>query len=272
MRCSPWRLIDEGTGDIFYNLSVEEALARANAERVEKENTLRLWMSRSAVVLGRFQCVHKEVNLVYCTDHGVAVARRFTGGGTVYHDPGNLNFTVCVDQHEPYVTRTLPELYWNFVGAISRGLQQVGVPAVYDAERSCMRIHGRKVSGIAGWVKRGVAFIHGTLLVDSDLDRLHHCLDVPPGQPVYARPDSKVRCLESKRDIVTTIARELGSTLSLDDIKHAVIAGICGFTGCVIEPDTLTPDERQLAEALYRDRYSHPEWNLGVPVRDQLTQ
>ncbi len=266
MEKKSWRLLEEGPGkDIYENLAIEEALAKVNAERHNKVNTLRFWQSKPAVVLGRFQCLHREINMEYCRTHRVAIARRFTGGGTVYHDGGNLNFSICADQREPYVARTLPELYWNFVGTIARGLQKIGIPARFDPERSCLRINGKKITGTAGWVKRGVAFIHGTLLLESDLDNLRRCLDVPPGQPRYARIDGRVRCLGSKRDVVTCVAHEIGHHPTVDEIKRAIVSSIGAFTGVPIEEGTMDATEKGVAESLYQSRYSRPEWNLGVP-------
>ena len=140
-----WRLLEEDTYDVFRNLALEEAIARVNAEKEEKVNTLRFWRSDSAVILGRFQCVHKEVNMAYCKDKGIEIARRFTGGGTVFHDKNNLNFAICLDQSEPYVNRTLNELYWNFIGGIATSLREIGILVNFDSYRSCLRIKGKNL-------------------------------------------------------------------------------------------------------------------------------
>ena len=258
-----WRLIDDGVVDIYRSLSVEEALAQANAARANKVNTLRFWIARPSVVLGRFQCLHEEVNIDFCRHEHISIARRFTGGGTVYHDEGNLNFALCMDQSQRYVPRTLPELYWTFIGGIARALQQIGVPACFDANRSCLRIRGKKITGTAGWIKRGVSFVHGTLLISADLEQLARALDVPPGQPAYYREPNVWRCLESRRDIVTTIVREVPNPPTIEELKNAIVRFIERISGQTVERGELSADERTVAEALYRDRYSRPEWNLG---------
>ena len=261
-----WRLIEEGGANIYRNLALEEALARTNSLREEKINTLRFWRSEPSVVIGRFQCSHKEVNFKYCKNNDIAIARRFTGGGAVFHDLGNLNFTLCMSQAERYVPRTLPELYWNFIGGIATGLQEIGIPISFDTHRSCLRIHGKKITGTAGWIKRGVSFIHGTLLVDADLDSLLYSLSPPPDQPVYLREVRNTRCMGSKRDKVTTILQEVSESISYDDIKGAIIRSISRITGENLEEGRFTKDELELAEVLYRERYSKPEWNLGFPL------
>jgi lipoate-protein ligase A len=259
-----WRLLEEDHDDVRRNLAIEEAIAKTAAISPAKMNTLRFWRSDHAVVLGRFQCVHKEVNIKYCKDHGIDIVRRFTGGGTVYHDEGNLNFSLCLDQGESYVCRTLNELYWNFIGSLASSLQEIGIPARFDSYRSCIRLNGKKITGTAGWIKQGVSFIHGTLLIDADLKALQHCLRVPPNQPEYLRDNRRIRCLESKSDVVTSIADEIEDRPTDYDIKNTFIKCLESISGEHIEAGILTTEEIELAEALYQSRYSLPEWNLGT--------
>ena len=127
-----------------------------------------------------------------------------------------------------------------------------------------MRINGKKVTGTAGWIKHGVSFIHGTLLIDSDLDILSNVLKVPPNQPVYLRDNRRIRCLESKRDSVTCITRELTTVPSDEDIKSAIIGGIEKLAEQTIERGEITSQESERAESLYQSQYSQSEWNLGV--------
>ncbi|MHA2140129.1 MAG: lipoate--protein ligase family protein [Candidatus Thorarchaeota archaeon] len=259
-----WRLLEDSENDIHRNLAIEEALASVNSESQAKVNTLRLWRATDAVVIGRFQCVHKEADIDYCNQNGIAIARRFTGGGAVFHDLGNLNFTLCMDQKESYVAKTLPTLYRNFVGAVARGLNDIGAPVYFDKERSCIRIGGKKITGTAGWIKRGVSFIHGTLLINSDLKHLKRSLEPPSDQPQYIRDKRRIRCMESKRDIVTSLAEALFEPPSDKEIKAAIIESIQVFTGESMVGGNLSKEEQDTAHALYQSRYSQSEWNLGT--------
>jgi len=260
-----WRVLESGSQDIYSNLAVEEAIARANASREEKMNVLRFWKSDSAVVMGIFQCVHKEVNLQFCKESNISIARRFTGGGAVYQDTGNLNFTICADQKETFVKRTLPELYEVFIGGIAESLQERGIPAVFDPHRSCLRIRGKKITGTAGWVKQGVSFIHGTMLIDSNLKALNQSLNVPDGQPPHSR-DRKIRCMESKRDTVTNISNEIGFRPTDIEIQTAIIGAIESISETLACPGKLMEDELEIAQSLYQTRYSQTKWNMGTPV------
>lgn len=263
-----WRLLEEDTTDIFRNLALEEAIARVNAEQQNRINTLRFWRADPSVVIGRFQCVHKEANMRYCQAKGIAIARRFTGGGAVFHDRENLNFAICMDQNEPYVNRTLNELYWNFIGNIAASLQEIGIPAIYDSYRSCLRINGKKITGTAGWLKHGVSFIHGTLLINSDLDMLRSALRAPTDQPVYLRDNRRIRCMESKRDVVTCIANEVEPCPTDEEIKMVIIGGLETISGETIRSGKLTVAELERAESLYQSQYSQTEWNLGTLESD----
>jgi lipoate-protein ligase A len=263
-----WRLLESSDKDIYTNLAIEEAIARVNASNDKKTNTLRFWRSSSAVVMGRFQCVHKEVNMQFCQENGIPIARRFTGGGTVYHDQGNLNFTICADQKEVYVKRTLPELYEVFIGGIAERLQERGIPAIFDPYRSCLRINGKKITGTAGWVKQGVSFIHGTMLIDSNLEILHESLSIPNGQTPYSR-EGKIRCMESKRDVVTNISNEIESRPSDTEIEVAIAGSIESISGTYVCPGKLTDEELKVAQSLYQTRYSQTKWNMGTPVPEK---
>ncbi|TFH09300.1 MAG: lipoate--protein ligase family protein, partial [Candidatus Thorarchaeota archaeon] len=194
-----WRLLKSENSDVYHNLAIDEALAKTYLQSENMLNTLRFWESNKAVVIGRFQCVHKEVNLEFCERNGISIARRFTGGGAVFHDLGNLNYALCLHQSHHYVPRGLKELYETYIGAIIQSLNFLNIPAHLDPVGSCIRIGKKKISGTAGWIKQGISFIHGTLLIDADIENLHESLNPPEGQPVFLRDKTRIRCMESKR-------------------------------------------------------------------------
>ncbi len=266
-----WRLLEEEYTDIYRNLALEEALVRVAAKNRHWASTLRFWSSDRAVVMGRFQCPEREVDMAFCQQNDIPIARRFTGGGTVYHDRGNLNFTFCLNQDEPNIPRTLLELYWNFVGCVALALQDLGIMATFDPERSCIRVAGKKITGAAGWLKQGVSFVHGTLLVNSDLETLRRCLQVPPSQRALYR-DINLRCVDSRRDTVTSLREQYPEPPSFDEIKRAIIERLQRFTGAEIVKTNASNGESTMAETLYRDRYSRPEWHLGLSVNSSTAE
>ena len=262
-----WRLIDEDSTDVYQNLAVDETVARFTASQENKVNTLRFWRSNRAVVIGRFQCVHKEVNLSFCEENMISIARRFTGGGAVYHDLGNLNFSICADRSEKYVPKTLKEIYEYFIGNVSEALKSIDIPTQYDPIGSCIRIEDLKITGTAGWLKRGVAFLHGTLLINSDLPMLRQSLSPPEGQPVFLRDKTRVRCMDSKRDHVTNIADQVKKYPSIEAIKKAIAQSIEISSRQSVQKGSLSQEEKDTAQTLYQNRYSQSEWNLGTPAQ-----
>ncbi|MBN2230221.1 MAG: lipoate--protein ligase family protein [Candidatus Thorarchaeota archaeon] len=263
----PWRLLDDLTSDIYRNLAFDEALAKTDLGEGNTLNTVRFWRSNPAVVIGRFQCVHKEVNLRYCEKNGISIARRFTGGGAVYHDKGNLNFTLRLHQSHEYVPRGLKELYETFIGVIVKALVSIKIPARFDPVGSCIRIGEKKISGTAGWIKQGVSFIHGTLLFNADLEKLVDSLIPPPRQPTYLRDKTRIRCMDSKRDTVTNINDEVQNAPAMENIKLAILQHLKGLTGEAIQKGALTVNEKNTAQALYYSQYQDPSWNLGTLAR-----
>ncbi|MFX1265705.1 MAG: biotin/lipoate A/B protein ligase family protein [Promethearchaeota archaeon] len=263
-----WRLLEGPNLDIYQSLAMEEALAKVGSHSSRVTNTLRIWKADRAIVVGRFQCIHKELDIQYCKNNSISIARRFTGGGTVYLDKGNLNFTICADQRESYVPKRLPQLYKAFVGEIAYQLQKIGIPARFDPQRSCLRIKEKKITGTAGWIKQGVSFIHGTLLVDANLTVLNRCLEIPVGQPEYLRTGKKTRCLESIRDTVTNINEEVPEGPSEEELAAAIMRSIEEVAGASIAKGSLTKEEKDTAHSLYQSRYSLAEWNLGTRVPD----
>jgi lipoate-protein ligase A len=261
-----WRLLSDDNSNVYTNLALDEAIAKTDLKERNTLNTIRFWQSNRAVVIGRFQCVHKEIDLKYCKDNSISIARRFTGGGAVFHDLGNLNFSIRLHQSHEYVPRGLKELYQVFIGVIAKSLNSLGIQAKFDPVGSCVRINGRKISGTAGWIKQGVSFIHGTLLVDADLRMLQKSLSPPETQQIYLRDRTRIRCTESKRDTVTNINYEVDNPPTQTEIKAAIIKKLEEYTGVKIKKGQSTKEEIESAQALYDSQYSKPSWNFGTPT------
>ena len=176
---------------------LEPALALAHDETLGRDPgdaTLLLWRTRPAVVIGRFQRADWEIDPAACAGRGVGVWRRFTGGGAVYLDRGTLCIALAAPPGHPWSQLDVPRMYAPLLDGIVRACHAQGVEAERD-DRT-VRVGGRKVTGIAAHHGRGGVLVHGTLLIDADLESLRACLAGPRGgdlggapRPAPSRPD-----------------------------------------------------------------------------------
>jgi lipoate-protein ligase A len=164
-----WRLLRFECGDPRLNLAIDETILKvADAGRVP--NTLRLWGNSRSVVLGISEEVENEVNLDACQRFGVQIVRRSSGGGTVYQDGGNLNWTVVV-KREPSMfgeIRDVSEVFQTFAAPILMVLERLRLRGRFEPPASIL-VDGKKVSGMAASIKKGALLCHGSLLVDCDI-------------------------------------------------------------------------------------------------------
>ena len=252
-----WRVLaDDGGRDAPRNLALDEALGRTAGP----VPTLRLWRNGPCVVLGRFQVAAAEVDARACRELGVPVYRRFTGGGAVYHDPGNLNVTVVLRRDDPHLAgRTgsswLPGLYRLVLEPLAEAARSFG-PAAVAAERDLM-VGRAKLGGVAAWISREALLVHGTLLVDADLATLGSVLD-GPGAP----GDRRWERTRSRHSPVTSLAREVGETgrpgLGPATVDAAVIAAVSHGAGLT---DSVSEDEATMRDRLWQARYARPSWH-----------
>ncbi len=251
-----WRMVDvEYRDDPFRNLAVEEAIPRIVGEG-KSPNTVRFWHNSNTIVLGCFQSAELEVNFDACKETGTQVVRRFTGGGAVYHDNGNLNYAISLGRGHPLVPDDdLQQVFRKLSEGAVQGLKILGVRAEFQPIND-IQVDGKKVSGAAGSIRWGTIFHHGCILVASDLAILGKVLNVP-----------KVKLAEkhvtSVQKRVTTIRDELNRDVTTRQVRDAIVSGVESCYGVSLQEGELTKQELLLAEDLYESKYSRPEWNLA---------
>ena len=263
-----WRLLpDDGERDPHVNLAREEAIARhVAADPAAATPILRLWRDDRAVVIGRFQLGAAEVDHAAAAELGAPVLRRFTGGGTVWHDPGNLNVSVVVRPADALLAadpelRRLPGLYRLVLQPLATAARALGVAGARATERDLVvaRLDGTtaKLGGVAAWLGGRALLVHATLLVDADLEALDRACAGPgaPGDPRWERT-------KSRRATVTSLARELAgagrATPSAEAVNVAVAAA---FDAGAASPSSLRDAELAAAARLLADRYADPAWH-----------
>ena len=195
--------------DPYFNLAAEEYLLKNF-----KENIFMLWQNEPSIVIGKHQDVWAEVNLKFVQDQQIKIARRFSGGGAVYHDPGNLNLTFIetgqIMQTDKYTIQIM-----NF-------LKTLGVHVEMD-ERKGLTIGGFKISGSAQSIHKNRYMHHATLLFSTDLDRLVTSLKSTSRQAPEKTGGKRSTFVKSVRSPVTNISAHLPASISIQHFKKALL-------------------------------------------------
>jgi lipoate---protein ligase len=260
-----WRILKLETHDAFMNMAIDEAILRSRAAEAVP-NTLRFYRWKpSAVSIGRFQNLEKEVNLENCKKLGVDVVRRLSGGGTVYHDgEGEVTYSV-VAKTEEMGAKDITEVYSRIYAAISEALGMMGISTDYSPgdAKNCpnLTVNGKKISGSAQANKSGIVLQHGTLLLEVDLPRMFTVLRVP-----WA--NSCMQVVNVAKGKITSVQSELGHALSPETAANAIAHGFTVALNMQVVENVqsvegeLTREERELAQKLYKERYATKEWNF----------
>lgn len=250
-----WRLLDAETPkNAAMNMAFDEAILLARIERAISP-TVRFWRNNRAAVIGYSQIVDAEVNLELCEEEGVQVVRRLSGGGAVYHDLGNLNYTIVVDaDHRLIRSLDIVESYRVLCSGVVKVLEKLGMNAKFRP-LSDVLIRNKKVSGSAQARRKGVVLHHGTLLVDSDLDMLARVLDVRQEQ-IGSKKATSVK------KPVTRLTDELGYEIGMASLKKALIEGFEKAFSIRLTPGKPTAAEKEMTRNLYDKKYSQKEWNF----------
>lgn len=240
-------LIDVRTLDPDHNLALEEYVFTSMPR--DKEYLI-LWQNDNAVIIGRHQNTLAEIDESYVQQQGIRVVRRMSGGGAVYHDLGNLNFSFIVDAAGSQVDLE------RFCLRIALALGELGLDARLDG-RNDILAEGCKISGNAQYMKEGRVMHHGTLLFDSDLSVLSKALKPDP---------EKIRAkgVKSVRSRVANIRSLLKRDMTLQEFRDHLARHLLGGDGVRYE---LTKADLDAVEAIRAARYGTWEWNYGASPR-----
>ena len=176
------RYIKNSSTNPYYNMAFDEYCLESLSI---DEPVFFLWQNRPAVIVGFNQEVNTEVNLDYLKENGIDLVRRVTGGGAVYHDLGNLNYTIVGRSED--LERDYPE----YASIMAKALQSLGVPATLSG-RNDILVEGRKVSGFAKRVCKNRLMVHGTLMYNVDVDVLTKVLN-PSNTKLQSKGIASVR-------------------------------------------------------------------------------
>ena len=228
-----------------YNLALEEYVF----EQMDRSQSyFMLWQNDNAIIVGKYQNTAEEINREFVEARGIRVVRRLSGGGAVYHDRGNLNFTFITDQ-EGFADFN----FRAFTRPVLQALEELGVRASFTG-RNDLVLEGRKFSGNSQYARHGRVLHHGCIMLDSDLDTLRDAL-----QARDAKFTSK--SVKSVRSRVTTINDHAPRKIAMEEFKSALKRQV--FAGNDITEYRLTEADQEAVRTLMREKYETWEWNYG---------
>jgi len=245
-----WRLVDTDLVDSSLTAALDEAIARARLQN-KILNTLHFFRRKPTVSLGYFQKVEKNVDLEVCRKYDIAIIRRMSGGSATYNDEGQLIYSFASKGCLP---AEITKSYEMVCSALIEGLRILGLNAQFKPIND-IQIGGRKVSGSAQWRRGDMVLQHGTLLIDTNVERMFQVLKIP-------KKKYEAKGLKHPSERVTTLTRELGSRPSMAKVKLALVEGFEKVFGVKIEREELSEFERKLAQKLLQEKYGRKEWNF----------
>lgn len=235
------------SNDAHYNLAFEEYCFK---NLPQDDDYVFLWINGPAIIVGKNQNTIEEINNDYVRENEIQIVRRITGGGAVYHDLGNLNYSI----------------FTNSVGQEKIDFGQINIPILKSLEkfgikaeltgRNDLTLDGKKISGIAQSVWKKRILNHGTILFDTDLSVLSKALNVKADK-------IESKGVKSVKSRVTNIKPYLDNDVDILEFKGMLLKFIFQYHNADMEEYTLTQEQLEGINELYETKYKTWEWNYG---------
>jgi lipoate-protein ligase A len=247
----PFRLLQTGYRNGFYNMGLDEAILQKNAEG-SVPPTLRIYgWEPAAVSVGYFQGLEEEVDLAACASRGIDVVRRISGGGAVFHK-AELTYSLIMPVSHPLAGAAVQGSYERFCAGIVRALALLGVEARFAPVNDILA-GDRKISGNAQTRRMGCVLQHGTILLDLDLDLMFKLLRVPPEK-------GRGRFIAGVKNRVISL-KALRPAVSFDEAAAALAEGFREVLSLdFVREDVPLPEEEAAALDLAVNKFGSREW------------
>lgn len=235
----------------YFNIASEEYLLKQSIDDV-----FLIYRNEPSIIIGKHQNALKEINYSYVKQNNIGLVRRITGGGTVYHDLGNINYTFIVG------TETGSQVdFKKYTSPVLKLLKRLNINAKFVG-KSDLFVDGKKFSGNAAHVFKEKVIHHGTVLFSSDLNKLENALKTDINR-------FKDKAVESKRSTVTNIIDHLNEDLGVERFMDQLITRVTIDFNTVLER-SFTNDETIKIEELVKKKYSTWKWNFGYSPLYQM--
>lgn len=246
---------NKGITDPRINLAIEEyAVKHLDID----ETYLLFYINEPSIIIGKNQNTVEEINTKYVDENGIHVVRRLSGGGAVYHDLGNLNFS--------FITKDDGESFHNFkkfTEPVVKALGQLGVDAELSG-RNDIVANGKKISGNAQFSTKGRMFSHGTLLFDSEMENVVSALNVKEEK-------IKSKGIKSIRSRVANIKELMSNDMTIEEFRNMLLRYIFDTDGDVPQYELNEEDWKKIHE-ISEQRYQNWDWNYGKSPQFNVKQ
>ncbi|WP_339173458.1 lipoate--protein ligase [Solibacillus sp. FSL R5-0691] len=242
---------NKGITDPRINLAIEEYILK-NMD-IEKDDFLLFYINQPSIIIGKNQNTIEEINTDYVEENGIIVVRRLSGGGAVYHDLNNLNFSFLTKDDGNSFSN-----YKKFTQPVVDALAKLGVNSELSG-RNDILAEGKKVSGNAQYSTRGRMFSHGTLMFDLDIDAVVNSLKVKQDK-------IESKGIKSVRSRVANIIDFLPEKITVEQFRMEILKSIFGGEEN-IQYYELTEQDWENIHEISKNRYQLWEWNYGKSPR-----
>ncbi|WBB29929.1 biotin/lipoate A/B protein ligase family protein [Parvimonas micra] len=231
--------------DVYFNLAMEEYIF----EKFKEDEVFMLWINEPSVVIGKHQNLIEELNMKYCFDNNIKIARRLSGGGTVVHDFGNLNYT--------YITNTTGDTaldFKEFLKPMYKALLNLNIDANISP-RNDFRVEEKKICGHSQFMRKKRVLHHGCILFDSNLNNLRNALNVE-NKKIISKSAKSVKSSVANLKEISKLDYEISDFL--EKLKNEILK-----TQEDYEIYELTKEDILKIEKIKSEKYSTKDWIYG---------
>lgn len=234
------------SNDPAFNIAFEEFCFKYLTDEPE---LFFLWVNSPAIIIGRHQNAAEEINGDYVRERGIKVVRRISGGGAVYHDLGNLNYTIITKRGDGEVFD-----FKKFAEPVVKVLHDLGVDAECSG-RNDIVIHGKKICGIAQAYHKNRLLHHGCIMFNVDLSQLAKALNVAPDK-------IQSKGVKSVRAHVTTVYKELAQKITIQEFMDRILKEM-KLRDPEMNEIKLTPEQLKEVEKIKEEKFANWNWVYG---------